>query len=68
MSSPVDLAVAISVAERRLSAHAPDPASGWCLTCRTPGVCGQYWPLARALGDLRRERDADIRATSSRAA
>lgn len=57
MTTIDDIRSRIRDAEATLMAHAPDPFSGWCHTCRMPGPCPAYSPAARILGELRELRD-----------
>ncbi|GLZ78551.1 hypothetical protein Afil01_33580 [Actinorhabdospora filicis] len=50
--------IEITLTEQRLTLHSPDPRSSGCRLCKSVGVCDQYGPIARQVGDLRRERDA----------
>ena len=52
-----ELRLRIRNAEAALMAHAPDPFSGLCHTCRVPGPCAEYGPAANLLGELRDMRD-----------
>ncbi|HEY1180349.1 MAG TPA: hypothetical protein VGF17_29685 [Phytomonospora sp.] len=55
-----ELRLLIRDAEAALMAHAPDPFSGRCPTCRVAGPCTEYQPAASRLGELRDQRDHHV--------
>lgn len=56
-----ELRLSIRDAEAALMAHAPDPFSGRCPTCRV-AHCDEYEPAASLLGELRDRRDHPVPA------